>query len=253
MARVYSISFLVGSGALAFTLMMIHIVVPAMGDAPLPSMYVTAFICCYAIGCPIAYFLSLQNRRLVLVLSQLEAAHLELAAAHERICEKARRDPLTGVLNREYFFEATAQLRKRPEAGTLLIVDADHFKQVNDRWGHLKGDEALRLIADAISTSVRSGDITGRIGGEEFCVFLPETSGDEAVAVADRIRRAVQGIEFQPDGEGAWPLSVSIGGAGANTSSSMAQLMRTADARLYEAKRKGRNCTVMSAELLAAA
>lgn len=253
MKRVYSISFLVGSGATLFTLVMMYTIVPAMGDAIVPSMHVTAVVCCYGIGCPTAYYLSAQNRKLAAVLEQLEIAHRDLAAAHECLSQKARRDPLTGLLNREHFLEATAHLRKRPEPGTLLIVDADHFKQVNDRWGHLKGDEALRLISAAIAASVRGCDVVGRIGGEEFCVFLPGATGAEALGVAERIRISVSRIDFRPEEAERWPLSVSVGGAEADGAPSMAQLLRIADMRLYEAKKRGRNCTAMPAERLAAA
>jgi diguanylate cyclase (GGDEF)-like protein len=253
MTRVYAITFLVGSGAMLFALLLIHTLVPIMGETIQPSMYISSFVGSYSIGCPVAYYMAMQNRRLAQVLGELERTHRELEAAHERLHDKARRDPMTGFFNREHFFEEAARLRQTEAAGTLLIVDADHFKQINDRWGHLKGDEALHLISAAIASSLRKSDVVGRIGGEEFCVFLPGTTGQVAMSVAERIRESVERIEFRPDGETLWPLSVSLGGAAAPAGPTMSQLMRAADLRLYEAKRTGRNRTLMTAELVQAA
>ena len=89
----------------------------------------------------------------------------------------------------------------RADRGALLIIDADHFKTINDNFGHLTGDEALLLIASAIGRGVRSGDILGRIGGEEFGAFLVGATQEEAKRVAERIRSEVELIRFQPDDE----------------------------------------------------
>lgn len=253
MRRVYLISLAVGSGALLFALLLISVLVPFMGEAIQPSMYVSAVAGCYLIGSPVAGWMALQNQRLAKAMSALESAHRELEEAHRRLSDKAMRDPMTGFLNREHFFESVGKLRQAETAGTLLIVDADHFKQINDRWGHLKGDEALHLITGAIAGAVRRSDVVGRIGGEEFCVFLPGATTLEAGAVAERIRLAVEALEFRPDGSADWPLSVSVGGAFAPAAPSMSQVMRAADMRLYEAKRTGRNRTLMTEELLEAA
>jgi diguanylate cyclase (GGDEF)-like protein len=127
----------------------------------------------------------------------------------------------------------------------LLIIDADHFKRINDNFGHLTGDEALLAISSAITRSVRQGDVLGRIGGEEFAAFLVGADQDETHRVAERIRRAVEMIRFRPEREGTLPLTVSIGGANCTTGATVSDLMLAADRRLYEAKRSGRNRTVI--------
>ena len=99
---------------------------------------------------------------------------------------------MTGMLNRESFFAALEGSRRKSDRGALLIIDADHFKKINDNFGHLTGDAALLEIAAAISRAIRVGDILGRIGGEEFGAFLVGASDKEAIRVAERIRREVE-------------------------------------------------------------
>ena len=119
---------------------------------------------------------------------------------------------MTGMLNRESFFAALDGSRRKSDRGALLIIDADHFKTINDSYGHLTGDDALLLIASAIERGVRSGDVLGRIGGEEFGAFLVGATEQEAKRVAERIRREVELIRFRPVDERTVPLTVSIGG-----------------------------------------
>ena len=133
--------------------------------------------------------------------------HAQLAAAHRRLEEKAARDDMTGMLNRESFFATLDGSRRESDRGALLIVDADHFKSINDRYGHLTGDDALLLIAAAIRRGVRSGDVLGRIGGEEFGAFLVGANESEASRIAERIRREVELIRFRPVDERTVPLT----------------------------------------------
>jgi diguanylate cyclase (GGDEF)-like protein len=155
------------------------------------------------------------------------------------------------MLNREAFFEMLEKARMESGRGTLLIIDADNFKQINDNHGHLTGDAALLRICAAIERAARDCDIVGRIGGEEFGVFLAGADRAESLRVAERIRDAVAGIVFRV-GDEAIPLSVSIGGAGHRATATLSELLREADRRLYEAKRRGRNCVIFS-EVAAAA
>lgn len=170
----------------------------------------------------------------------------ELAVAHHQMSVLASTDSLTSVLNRRAFttlvdayLDALRQ-RQFERGGALLVLDADHFKAINDSLGHDRGDEALVLIARTIKQSLRDPDIVGRIGGEEFGVFLPGADPERAIVVAERLRRAVAEAEFAPDGKQR-TLSVSVGGAVFADEVQFGELFRAADQRLYAAKQGGRN------------
>lgn len=175
----------------------------------------------------------------------------ELAIAHQRLTVFASTDSLTQVLNRAAFstlvdaYLKDVRAAERRVAGALLIIDADNFKAVNDRFGHDRGDEALIAITAAIKSMLRTPDIVGRIGGEEFGVFLPGASTDQARIVAERIRRNVSDTEFAPSGD-RHPLSVSVGGAVFEHNLPFNELFRLADQQLYAAKREGRNRVAIS-------
>ncbi|MBE1203903.1 diguanylate cyclase [Aminobacter carboxidus] len=193
---------------------------------------------------PAAFLIFWQNEKLSRALAELSEAHIQLKA-------KATHDQMTGLLNREAFFEKSKQARRKCDSGALLLIDADNFKSINDTFGHLVGDEALKLISNALRAAIREHDLVGRVGGEEFCVFLPTTSQDEAAAVAERIRVEVERLAFYPEERHRHRLTVSIGAivsAGQPTS----QLMRLADRCLYEAKEQGRNRVVFAAPVMPA-
>lgn len=166
-----------------------------------------------------------------------------LARAKGEIEELARRDELTGLLNRRAFFEAAEEAlrRAREERGplTLLVLDADHFKAINDAHGHAAGDEALKVIASTLLAATRQYDLVGRIGGEEFAVLLRNAAPDEAGLVAERIVSAVGLADFRRAGRPV-PLSVSIGIAALEPGLDLDGLFARADAALYAAKRAGR-------------
>ncbi len=170
----------------------------------------------------------------------------ELGIANQRLGVVASTDSLTACLNRGSFSEKVDQQlgehggKSRRIKGALLIIDADHFKAINDTYGHDHGDEALRIIAAEIRGQVRKGDLVGRLGGEEFGVFLPGASQENAVSVAERIRRAVNEMSFRPRGT-RHPLSVSVGGVSFEDQLEFVELYRIADRRLYQAKNGGRN------------
>ncbi len=181
---------------------------------------------------------------------ELEDMHAELRHIHEDLRARARRDPLTGGLNRGAFFAELAEIAPSHEGpAALLVADADHFKRINDSFGHLVGDEALRRIADAIAASLDEKDMWGRIGGEEFLMFLPATTRTRAVAIADGIRHAVATADFLAGGEPV-PLSVSIGVASLRDRFEPADIFRQADEHLYRAKSGGRNRVVFDGQEL---
>ena len=174
----------------------------------------------------------------------------ELARLNYQLHELATQDFGTGLLNRRAFIarvnDETAKMAFSPSITHLfLVVDADRFKAINDRFGHVCGDEALRLISAALEKSVRSYDIVGRIGGEEFAVFLPNVSTKDAPYIADRLRRAVASSEFLPKGI-RYDLSVSVGGVIYRKATAFTELFQAADANLYVAKEHGRNCSIVT-------
>ena len=179
---------------------------------------------------------------LVLVLAALVVRQL---ARMRRLRELAATDPLTGVANRRSIErlgeEAMAAARATGEGLCVLILDIDHFKPVNDRYGHLTGDRALARVAGACSAALRQFDQLGRIGGEEFMVLLPRTRMAQARQVAERMRAAVEALEFA-DIDPGLRLSVSIGVAELRAGDQDLQaLCARADAALYAAKDGGRN------------
>ncbi|EKF17969.1 GGDEF domain-containing protein [Nitratireductor pacificus] len=186
---------------------------------------------------PAGFMVFWQNEKLRVALRALEEANRQLE-------QRATRDQMTGFLNREAFFDRFRALRRTRGTGALLMIDADHFKAVNDGFGHQAGDRALELIAGAIQATVRGEDVIGRIGGEEFCVFLPGVDSREASSVSERLRQAVEHLVFEPAGGARRALTVSIGMTMDNGAGTVSQLMRRADRCLYEAKHRGRNRVV---------
>jgi len=163
----------------------------------------------------------------------------------------ASTDPLTGMFNRRGFAEACARVIEREaKAGrpvTVLIFDIDHFKSINDRFGHPAGDEILKLFATVIVNNLRISDLSGRIGGEEFAALLP-CALEEAVLVVERVREAFEnaGIVIE---EGPVDTTVSIGVAGGPAGTELEVLLAAADTALYQAKRGGRNRVETAEEL----
>ncbi|WJI81256.1 MULTISPECIES: GGDEF domain-containing protein, partial [unclassified Mesorhizobium] len=170
----------------------------------------------------------------------------ELAVANHKLADAATIDRLAMCLNRGAFSTMVeARMFRQSEAeqakaSAFLVIDADHFKSVNDRFGHDQGDEALRLISAAIRSQIRSGDLVGRLGGEEFGVYLPGADQHEAALVAERIRDQVKKAAFRPGGKEC-VLTVSVGGATFSQAPAFAEMFRLADERLYDAKHAGRD------------
>lgn len=178
-------------------------------------------------------------------LSMLNAAWRRV---HHDLQWTSRQDALTGLLNRAAFIEraqAALNCRCEGEPISLLMLDIDHFKSVNDRFGHAGGDVALTTTARALSNCLRANDIIGRLGGEEFAVILPGVDAIDAENTAERLRRAVADLDIAlPDGQGL-TLTISVGGAETRARDVLAGLMSTADAALYAAKHAGRNRVIM--------
>ncbi|MDX2315723.1 MAG: GGDEF domain-containing protein [Gammaproteobacteria bacterium] len=156
-------------------------------------------------------------------------------------------DALTGMYNRRWLNSMLPRLMHRAHMSkqplSLLMVDIDQFKQFNDSHGHVDGDCALRGTATTITNTIRPGDMASRYGGEEFLIILPDCSLDSALTAAERLREAVSGTVFtNPDGELLPPVTISVGVAEMCDDPTMEELIKSADAVLYRAKKSGRNC-----------
>ncbi|MDF2180302.1 diguanylate cyclase [Aliiglaciecola sp. CAU 1673] len=156
-------------------------------------------------------------------------------------------DPLTGIANRRCFVDSVAselsRCRREQQPVSLLLLDLDHFKQVNDNYGHQVGDEALKSVSKTIRETLRQYDIFGRIGGEEFAVFLGNTGHEQAMEIAQRLCEAVsaQAIIYE---KGQFELTTSIGITTVKDEANFEQLYLEADEALYHAKESGRNRVV---------
>ena len=175
----------------------------------------------------------------------LKRALQDLTDAQQALQRTARTDGLTGVRNRACLMEGlTGEFERSRRYGhelSLLFIDLDHFKRVNDRHGHARGDEALRKTVEILSRELRSTDILGRFGGEEFLLGLVETGMEAAEDIAERIRRAIEGTTLEKDGHPLC-LTVSIGVATlADEVEHVEGLIDRADQALYRAKQHGRN------------
>jgi diguanylate cyclase (GGDEF)-like protein len=169
----------------------------------------------------------------------------------ERLQGMAYSDAMTGLKNyrafRSHLDEEMRRAARYKHSISLLLLDIDFFKQVNDRYGHQMGDRILAHIGSVIRASVRDTDLPARYGGEEFVVLCPETGAADASVVAERIRAAVQNTPFLDGQEGPLPITISIGSATYPTDAEdEATLIHHADAALYRAKHAGRNCVVLA-------
>ncbi len=182
------------------------------------------------------------------ILKFIEGGNVE-ALYHEEIYRLMITDGLTGAATQRAFAEflerelLRAKRHARPLA--LVMLDIDHFKEVNDKNGHLAGDYVLRGVVAAVRSEVRGDELLARYGGEEFAVVLPETNMDDAARFCERIRTKVQAQTFRWK-EQAMSVTISIGGTSSLPEEDQPALLARADARLYEAKRTGRNRCVLS-------
>ena len=230
--RIYRTSGLLLAASIAGSIILTNVMMEQFSQGINLAGLMVAVVMPLVLGGPMLFYMTLRHEQLRHANRQLEL----LAAT----------DWLTTCLNRGAFTkQVISDLDRRNadlagDGGSLLIIDADDFKGVNDRFGHQQGDAALRMIADAIRASVQATDLVGRLGGEEFGVYLTAANLDTTDQVAERIRLAVSQLEFSPAGL-PHPLSVSIGGAAFAGRADFNELYRLADQSLYQAKHAGRD------------
>jgi diguanylate cyclase (GGDEF)-like protein len=187
-------------------------------------------------------FVASATRKLSDALEKAFRLTRQMERAHNISTRAAQTDELTGLMNRRAFFEHAqllyAQCRHNQQPLCALMMDMDHFKQINDTYGHQAGDQVLRQIGGVISASFRKADVYGRLGGEEFAVLLPNTSLDTARTIAEGLIKAIAGLAAEP----VKGLSASLGVAFTHAvDEDLHGLMNSADKALYRAKALGRN------------
>jgi len=176
-----------------------------------------------------------------------------LTESLRRAQSEALLDSLTGLKNRRGLERAVEELLREPTGlvgSALLLADIDHFKTVNDTYGHVLGDKVIRAVAHVLRSSIKGRDVAARLGGEEFAVLLPQTTLGGAAAVAEQIRGTVaQGRIHRPDGgESIGQVTLSVGVAAAQPGDTLEALLERADAAMYAAKRAGRNRVSVAGE-----
>lgn len=178
---------------------------------------------------------------------QLKTLQDELKHSNKLLLELSQTDPLTHLFNRRHLMDVLNTEIKRCErkqiSCAVILADIDHFKMINDRFGHLKGDEVLVCVSELLKDQSRPYDLAARYGGEEFCLVLPETKEAEAIEAAERIRHKIELLSF---GEGVeeLTLTMSFGVACYAEGETLDDLISRADSALYQAKREGRNRVV---------
>ncbi len=190
-----------------------------------------------------------QEQELRDALKALEVEVAERKQLQEGLTRLASTDALTNLLNRRELLERSkreiATARRYGRALSLLIVDIDFFKRVNDQYGHAVGDVAIRTVADICREALRESDLVARIGGEEYVIVMPETSGERASVTAERLRKAVAAAEIASD-DGKFSITASFGVTEWSPADrSIETTLARADSALYEAKRDGRNRVVL--------
>ncbi|MCC5888740.1 MAG: diguanylate cyclase [Gammaproteobacteria bacterium] len=216
---------------------------PGMGDTVAANIAFTAFLLAMAMATVVGLELNGYRRA-------LQRRNDQLTLAFDRLREMAIRDELTGIHNRRFLMDVLQQQRAQHERRleqvfTICFVDLDHFKRVNDVFGHSKGDLVLKRFAEIAQKSVREEDYVGRFGGEEFVLVLVGTPKNNAILVAERIRKQMNGLSISdelPD----FRITASFGISEHVRGEAVETTLARADAALYEAKRAGRNRVVLA-------
>jgi two-component system cell cycle response regulator len=177
----------------------------------------------------------------------------ELEENRRFLREQANTDPLTRLANRRSFFQmaasALAQIRRQHEHFSVIMIDIDYFKPINDTYGHQAGDHVLVEVSKVLANAVREGDVLARMGGEEFVVASPNTNRLAAIVLSERLRKSIETSEFVFEGNQI-QVTISLGIASlTEEDEDIDKLLAIADSRLYLAKQKGRNCICASDKL----
>lgn len=230
---------------LSFTLTgLCYLLFYGMDERFWPAMTM-AIVVPWGISIPLGLYMSKQRFKLIGLTNRLKDAQGNLRKANKALELRANYDGMTGLLNRDSFMSQLNKLRTDQDNNVLMIVDVDHFKDINDSFGHPVGDQALNLLGKVFHKILRKNDIAGRIGGEEFGIFLPDTSAPEGQIIGEMVRHEIENMIFEPCQNMRHVITVSIGVTDMAPHHQRSALMENADAALFAAKRRGRNQVVM--------
>lgn len=197
------------------------------------------------VALPISFYIQRQSLQLSKANDALQLVNQQLEADRKSAIEKASLDAMTNVLNRMAFVREVETRGQQASQGVMLMLDADNFKKINDRYGHASGDLALKRLTDVMKSNTRDHDIIGRLGGEEFGIYLPEADLKRGHQIAERIRQCVESVVLTTDEGISFGLTISVGASFTASQPEVEKLMRLADACLYAAKDAGRNQVVL--------
>jgi diguanylate cyclase (GGDEF)-like protein len=198
-----------------------------------PPYWIFGAICPALISLPVSLVLVRQNER-------IQRLHIELSEAYQQLKDVAETDQLTEVLNRATFLRRAESIRSF-SSGWILLLDVDHFKAVNDRYGHEVGDCALQSVAAILRHAVRARDLVGRLGGEEFAIYLSGANRQIAVSIAERVRACIADTAVTHSKDLPVAVTVSIGLASLDEAATVRECLHLADLAMYRAKGNGRN------------
>ncbi|WP_350334564.1 GGDEF domain-containing protein [Coralliovum pocilloporae] len=249
-ARAVLVTVLSVGVSLGITTILMYLVHGSMNRvAFIVAIFVPLFV-----AFPVSYFVEFQRNRANDALQELALAHQKLRDMYGELSTRAKLDALTGIMNREYFLVALTNRFDEGRHGTLLVLDADRFKAINDTFGHPVGDRALKALVEAVRSLLDEDCLFGRLGGEEFVIFIPHKEGRSASELAESCRGHVEQCEFALDNGDAKSLTISIGAARTDHALTVHDVINEADRNMYRAKQNGRNRVVMdrpSLELVA--
>lgn len=209
-------------------------------DAVKDALLISVFV-----ALPIAFYIQLQSLQLSKSNQALQRANEQLEQDHKNAMEQASLDAMTNVFNRVAFVREVEVRSQTASQGVMLMLDADNFKKINDKYGHAAGDLALKRFSEVMKSNTREQDIIGRLGGEEFGIYLPEADLERGHQVAERIRKNVELVVLTTAEGISFGLTISAGASFTADLTEVEKLMRLADACLYAAKDAGRNQVIM--------